>query len=120
MSSNEISETAPVEVPEVIYATVPESSPANPSSLTGNKLSKDEKIALEKERIAWSNSLTLADVKFNDDMTDIVDIKGKSIKNFVGKMLISFCRANQVKIRDGEGTKQNCVEKIIAYKKGHQ
>ena len=118
MSSNETSETAPVEVPEVIHATVPESSPANPSSLSGKKLSKDEKIALEKEQIAWSKSLTLADVKFNDDMTDIVDIKGKAIKNFVGKMLINFCRANQVKIRDGEGTKQNCVEKIIAYKKG--
>ena len=118
MSSNDTSATAPMPVADVLHTTVPRASVSNPSSLSGRKLSKDEKLALEKERIAWSKTLTLADVKFNDDMTDIVDIKGKAIKDFVGKMLISFCRANQVKIRDGEGSKKNCVAKIIAYKKG--
>ena len=61
----------------------------------------------KKEREEWAKSLTIDDVIFNEDMTNIVSIKGLPIKEFKDKMLVVFCRANNVKIASGKSSKMN-------------
>ena len=79
---------------------------------------REERELRNQEKEEWAKTLTMDDVHFNDTMTGMKDIKGLEIKNFVNKMLINFCRANNVKVKHGRESKNDCVKAIIACKKG--
>ena len=53
-----------------------------------SRLTQEEKKKLELEKLDWVRTLSMDDVKFNDDVTDIVDIAGKPVKDSFGKMLV--------------------------------
>ena len=70
-----------------------------------------------KKQEEWASSLKLEDVVFNESLTEIVSIADKPFGIFKSKMLLSFCRGNQITVSNGRTKKQDCVEYIINYKK---
>ena len=101
----------------VLHRMLRENSQALQNQLRNDReQKKKEKYQLEREREELAKTLTLDDVKFNEAFTDIVSIKGLPIKDFKDKMLIQFCRKNEVKVPSGQcegkvSGKNNCQEK---------
>ena len=91
-----------------------------PDQLVGNNktMTNEEKANMEKERVAWARQRKMEEVVYNDEGTDVVSISGLPLKKFVGKMLISFCRSNNLPVKSGLGSKKHCVDLIIAHKNG--
>ena len=85
-------------------------------SLTRTSGAQALKIRNKKQE-EWASSLKLEDVVFNESITEIVSIAGKPFGIFRSKMLLSFCRGNQITVSNGKTKKQDCVELIINYKK---
>ena len=83
-------------------------SPPNP---------KVEKDLLLKRKEAWAESLNMSQVKFSEDHTSIESICGAPLKNFKGKMLIKFCRGNNIIVPNGQSTKAHCIQHIINHQK---
>ena len=89
-----------------------------PSQNEYRKFSKEDKAILAKRKEEWSRGLSMESVVFSDDLSSIKEISGRPIEQFVGKMLIQFCRGNGIHVPNNEQSKVNCIKNIIAYKKG--
>ena len=70
-----------------------------------------------KKQEEWASTLKLEDVVFNESLTEIVSIADKPFGIFRSKMLLSFCRGNQITVSNGKTKKQDCVEYILNHKK---
>ena len=81
------------------------------------KLSSEERKDRNRKQEEWASTCTMEDVKFDDAMANVLQIKGVEINKFVNKMLITFCRANGVKIPAGKGKRSFCLDQIVAFKK---
>ena len=78
---------------------------------------KEEKAKIAKEREAWARQRTMDEVVYNDEGTEVISVGGLPLSKFVGKMLIQFCRSNKLPVKSGFGSKANCVDLILGYKK---
>ena len=70
-----------------------------------------------KKQEEWASTLKLEDVVFNESLTEIVSIADKPFGIFRSKMLLSFCRGNQITVSNGKTKKSDCVEYILNHKK---
>ena len=90
------------------------------TSSTSRSLPRTSAQALKirnKKQEEWASTLKIEDVVFNDSETEIVSIADKPFAIFRSKMLLSFCRGNQITVSNGKTKKQDCVEHILNYKK---
>ena len=87
------------------------------TSSTSRPGASAEALIRNKKQEEWASTLKLEDVVFNESLTEIVSIAGKPFNIFRSKMLLSFCRGNQITVSNGKTKKQDCVEHILNYKK---
>ena len=70
-----------------------------------------------KKQEEWASTLKLEEGVFYESLTGIVSIAEKPFSIFRSKMLLSFCRGNQITVSNGRTKKQDCVEYILNHKK---
>ena len=78
---------------------------------------RDVKKEKKKKEEQWAGSLGFGDVVFDKQLTKIESIGGVPFETWKVKMLISFCRGNNIKIVNGKQKKDDLVNTIINHKK---
>ena len=75
--------------------------------------SKEALKIRNKKQEEWASTLKIEDVVFNDSETEIVSIADKPFAIFRSKMLLSFCRGNQITVSNGKTKKQDLRELLV-------
>ena len=78
-------------------------------------LSKEEQLLNQRKKEQWARNQTKCSIRFDNEKIpkSIVSISGLNINKFVGKMLLNFCRGNNIEIANKKTRKDLVIQQII-------
>ena len=78
------------------------------------QLERDE---LKKRKIEWASKQTMSSVKFNDELSKVIEIGTRPVTDFMLPMLRIFCMKNGIQVPNTATKKEDLLRLILQHHK---